>query len=143
MEKKKVTANTKVTAGDKPRGKPFTKNDPRINRDGRPKTGQSWSEIIAEVWDQYPEELLNIIPNGPLSVGIKNYPKSVQIKYLMAVRVTQALLFEPTHGLLKETLDRLEGKVKDRVEVSGTLDVDGLQEVMAQVYGKDEESTSG
>lgn len=137
-------ANSKTTA-KKPRGKgkPFTKNDPRINRAGRPKTGQSWSEILAEVWDQYPEELLNIIPNGPLSSGLKQYPQQVQVKYLVAVRITQALLFEPTSGILTEVLNRLEGKVKEQVQIDGLLDVEGLSAVMKKVYSGKGEDQSG
>lgn len=127
----------------KPRGKPFTKNDPRINRAGRPKTGQSWSEIFAEVINQYPEELLKIIPNGPLAAGLKQYPQSVQVKYLMAVRVAQALLFEPTPGLLKEILDRLEGKVPEKLRVDGMLEVENLQSVLKKVYSGSSNDNSG
>lgn len=136
-------ANSQRTA-KKPRGKgkPFVKDDPRINRAGRAKTGQSWSEILAEVWDQYPEELLNLIPNGPLAAGIKQYPQRVQVKYLVAVRITQALLFDPTPGLLTEALNRLEGKVKDQLQVDGALDVEGLNAVLRKVYsGKGEDQS--
>ena len=139
-----------MSANKQPTGKPKRKAPKTAwkpgqsgNPKGRPKTGQSWSEILAEVWDQYPQELLDIIPAGPLAAGIKQYPKEVQIKYLVAVRITQALLFEPTSGLLTEVLNRLEGKVQERLQLDGNLDVEGLAAVMKKVYSGKSEDQSG
>jgi hypothetical protein len=89
------------------------------NPAGRPKDGQSWSAIISEIGDMYPEDINAFIPkNNDLGRIIAQLPKSVQMKYLVIMRVYAALMFEPTSGLLKEFLDRMEGKVMQPVDMT-------------------------
>jgi len=93
------------------------------NPSGRPKDGASWSAIISEIGDMYPEDILAFIPkNNDLGRTIAQLPKNVQMKYLVIMRVYAALMFEPTSGLLKEFLDRMEGKVIDNLKLSGDTD---------------------
>ena len=47
-----------------------------------------------------------------------SFPKGVQIKYSVFYRVIISLMNEPTPGLLKELLDRIEGKVTSPVDVT-------------------------
>lgn len=97
------------------RWKPGQSGNPK----GRPKDGQSWSAIISSVGDMYSDDLLEVVGrNNELGKQIAKYPKSVQLKYLVIARVFAALMFDPSPSLLKEFLDRLEGKVKERLDVT-------------------------
>ena len=104
----------------KKRGNPnWVKGGKSPNPIGRPKDGQSWSAIIASMGDMYPEDITAFIgTNNDLGRNLKQMPKSVQLKYLVIARVFAALMFEPTSGLLKEMLDRLEGKVSEHIDMT-------------------------
>lgn len=113
------------------------------NPAGRPKNGTSWSEIFKEVGEQYPEEVTELFgTHSSLGKKYAKYTKGVQMKYQVAYRVVTELMSEPTPGLLKEILDRIEGKVKDRLEVEGNLNVENLKQVMDTIYG-DSDHPSG
>lgn len=102
----------------KPRGGSWKKGQSG-NPKGRPKDGESWSAIIADVGNMYSADLLAFIGSETdLGKAINEYPKNVQLKYLVVARVFSALMFEPTSGLLKEFMDRLEGKVAERVDMT-------------------------
>ena len=89
------------------------------NPAGRPKTGQSWGEIAKEIGDQYPEEVTELFgANTVMGRAFASFPKGVQIKYSVFYRVIISLMNEPTPGLLKELLDRIEGKVTNPVDVT-------------------------
>jgi hypothetical protein len=45
-------------------------------------------------------------------------------------------MFEPTSGLWNGLMDRMEGKVAERIQLDGNLEVDGLDAVLDLVYGK-------
>jgi hypothetical protein len=131
---KKLVANSAATAR-KPRGKPFPKGQSG-NPAGRPKDGESWSKIIKEVGDMYPADLLAIIGEGnDLGRQIKQLPAGVQMKYLVTARVYAALMFEPTAGLWNGLMERAEGKVPDRLQLEGKLNVDGLEKSLDLIYG--------
>ena len=92
------------------------------NPNGRPKDGESWSAIFSEVVNMDTEDILSFIPsNNPLGREIAKMPKKVQMKYLIAIRVSQALMFEPSSGLLNSVMERMDGKVKDKLELSGQV----------------------
>jgi hypothetical protein len=118
--KAKITANS--SAAPKPKGKPRGKPWPKGtsgNPAGRAKDGQSWSAIISEIGDMYPEDINAFIPkNNPLGREVAKLPQAVQMKYLVIMRVYAALMFEPTSGLLKEFLDRMEGKVSEHIDMT-------------------------
>jgi hypothetical protein len=131
---KKPAANSKGTA-KRVVGRPFSKGVSG-NPAGRPKTGESWSEIFRQVGEMYPEDVVAIVgANNDLGKAYNHFPKNVQMKIQVAIRVVAALMFEPTQGLLKETLDRIEGKVPERLQMEGTLGIDGLRQMIAKVYG--------
>lgn len=109
------------------------------NPAGRPKDGESWSAIIKAVGDMYPEDLLTFVgSNNDLGYQIRKYPKSVQMKYQIVVRVFAALMFEPTSNLFKELMNRAEGKVPDKMVHEGSLNVENLEAVLKKVYGSDD-----
>lgn len=89
------------------------------NPAGRPKDGESWAAIIASVGNMYPEDVVDIVgQNNDLGRAFAQMPKGVQMKYLINFRVFAALMFEPTNGLWKELMERVEGKVTERVDVT-------------------------
>jgi hypothetical protein len=109
-------ANKKQTTKGKPHRFPKGVSG---NPAGRPKTRQSWGEIAKEIGDQYPEEVVTLFGvNTVMGRAFATFPKGVQIKYSVFYRVIIALMNEPTPGLLKELLDRIEGKVTSPVDVT-------------------------
>ncbi len=111
-----------TSAKKKPRGKPFTgKNDPRTNLKGRPPTGESWSELIAQVGNMTGAEVASFA--GVLGREFAKLPQGVTVKTLTVIRVFGALLNDPQPGLLNAFMERVEGKVKDQVEHSGEIAV--------------------
>ena len=108
------------------------------NPTGRPKTGQSWGEIAKEIGDQYPEEVVQIFgSNTVMGRAFATFPKGVQIKYSVFYRVIIALMNEPTPGLLKELLDRIEGKVTDPIDLTSKGEkIENVNEVYASIIAK-------
>lgn len=47
-----------------------------------------------------------------------NLPKGITVKQLVIMSAIASLLREPTPGILKELIDRAEGKVKDVVDLT-------------------------
>lgn len=67
----------------------------------------------------YPDDILAFVgENNDLGKVLKQLPKSVQMKYLVTARVFSALMFEPTSGLWKELMERAEGKVQDKLDLT-------------------------
>jgi hypothetical protein len=130
----KSTANSKKSV--KPRGgswKPGQSGNPA----GRPKDGESWAAIIAAVGNMYPEDILEFIGrNNDLGKVIAQLPKGVQMKYLVTARVYAALLFEPTSGLWKELMERAEGKITERVDVTSDGEKIGSDDARAEILRK-------
>jgi len=84
----------------------------------------------------FPDDILAFVGNNnDLGKQIAKYPKSVQMKFLVTARVFAALMFEPTSGLWNGLMDRAEGKVPERVQFDGVLNVENLTEVLSKVYG--------
>jgi hypothetical protein len=106
------------TTKAKPRGKGWVKGQSG-NPAGRPRDGESWAAIIKAVGDMYPADILLFIgENNDLGRALKQYPPNVQMKYLVTARVFSALMFEPTSGLWKELMERAEGKVQERLDLT-------------------------
>ncbi len=127
QEKGKRGGRTKTT---------WVKGCPPPNPAGRPKAGESWSEIFRQVGEMYPDDVIQIIgEKNDLGRAYNQYPKNVQMKIQVAIRVLSALMHDPTPGLLKETLDRIEGKVPEKLQMEGTLGVEGLKAMLEKVYG--------
>lgn len=101
-----------------PKGKPFVKGQSG-NPAGRPKDGESWSAIIKAVGDMSSDDILALVGrDNDLGREIAALPKGVQMKYLVTARVFAALMFEPTAGLWNNLMDRAEGKVSDKLDVT-------------------------
>ena len=89
------------------------------NPAGRPKDSESWASIIKSVGDMYPADIVAFIgKDNDLGRMLVKLPQDVQMKYLVTARVFSSLMFEPTSGLWKELMERAEGKVTDRVDVT-------------------------
>ena len=131
-------ANTKATPKPKKKATPTSwKPGQSGNPAGRPKDGQSWKEVISECSNMTVEDILQMVgETNDLGRAIKAMPKNVQMKYLVTSRVLAALMFEPTSGLWNGLMDRMEGKVAERIQLDGNLEVDGLDAVLDLVYGK-------
>jgi len=117
-----MSANRAIT--DKPKRKApksAWKPGQSGNPNGRPKDGASWASIIKTVGDMYPTDILLFVgTENDLGRMLKDLPPNVQMKYLVTARIFSALMFEPTSGLWKELMERVEGKVQDRLDLSNT-----------------------
>ena len=129
----KTTVNSKATA--KPRGKPFPKGVSG-NPAGAPKRGESWAEIIKKFGDMTPVEA----SEKAIEIGkqLKKFGGELTLKESVVVRIYAALLFEPQASLLNSFMDRAEGKVSDRVELTGK---DGAGLVVKIVKASDDTDT--
>lgn len=87
------------------------------NPAGAPKRGESWAELFNSIGNLTGEEVAN---KAMLWAGkFKKMPKGVTLKELVVVRAYAALLDESNARLLKEVMDRAEGKVADVVKGTG------------------------
>lgn len=129
---------------DKPRGRPFKKKDPltgeidpRINLEGAPHKGGTYRDVYAFYDDLTADMIAEMLPVGSeLRKMYAKMPKGIAMKHLKAIRIFAAIMFDPSPGLVKEVSDRTEGKVAERIQLDGNLDVDGLDAVLNLVYGK-------
>ena len=108
--------NNMTTAKKKPRGKPFEKGDPRINRSGAPRSGLSWREILDQIGNLDGAEALERA--GRIFADLKKYPNGVTLKELAAISYYIRMINDPNGSLLTAVADRTDGKVKDNVDVT-------------------------
>ena len=112
------------------------------NPSGRPKDGQSWREVITDVSNMTIDDILVMVgSDNELGMQLAKMPKNLQMKYMVTARVMAALMFEPTAGLWNGLMDRMEGKVVDRIQVDGNLEVENLDKVLGLVYGESKDSS--
>lgn len=86
------------------------------NPAGRPKTGESWAELIKKVGEMTPAEAAKYCKS--IAGQLAGIGDAVTLKEAVVLRVYTALLFEPQPGLFNAFMDRTEGKVPDKLEVS-------------------------
>lgn len=123
MSKKDGPANTlelgKPQRDEKGR---WMKGTPPPNPTGRPADGESWAAIIKEIGEMPAEEIIALVGrDNDLGRAFASMPRKVAVKKLVIVRIFAALMFDPSSGLLKELLDRVDGKVKEKIEHSGNI----------------------
>jgi hypothetical protein len=91
---------------------PFVKNDPRINRKGRPKKGQTLTDILDWALDQKRK--------------IKNEEtgeeKSLLLRQMLAQRLIYKAVDEGDVPAIKYIFDRLDGRPKETIEMSEKRD---------------------
>ena len=87
------------------------------NPKGGPKRGESWAEIIKIVGDLTPKEAADM--SQAVAGKLRSIGDGVTLKQAVVLRVFAALMFEPQPGLLNAFMERVDGKVKDQVELSG------------------------
>jgi hypothetical protein len=91
---------------------PFVKNDPRINRRGRPKKGQTLTDILDWALDQKRK--------------IKNEEtgeeKSLLLRQMLAQRLIHKAVDEGDVPAIRYIYDRIDGKPKKTIEMSEKRD---------------------
>ena len=133
----------------KPRGKPFAKKDqatgkidPRINLEGAPRKGAAYRDVYGFYDELTADQIAEMLPAGSdLRRMYAQMPKGIEMKHLRAIRIFAAIMFDPTPGLVKDVSDRTEGKVVDRIQVDGNLEVENLDKVLGLVYGESKDSS--
>lgn len=105
-----------------PEGKPFVKGDPRINRAGAPKRGQSWQETVKRITDMTREELIAYLgPSTKLGKQMRELPENIPLKDALVVASIIAYGRDPNPRLLATLMDREDGKPTQ--PISGKLSV--------------------
>jgi hypothetical protein len=87
---------------------PFEKNDPRINRKGRPKKGECMTDILNWALDQ----------KRQITDGETGKEKSLLLRHLLAEKLISKAVDEGDVAAIKYIYDRLDGKPKETVELS-------------------------
>ncbi len=107
-------ANKKKTK----RGNPaWKKGGASPNPSGRPKDGESWAGVFKDLANKNSEELAELFGSNDLGKAYKNFPKGVQMKYLIGGRILAAIMHDPMASLLNSYMERMEGKVPDRLKI--------------------------
>ena len=131
----KLAGNNGATVKKKPRGKPFEKGDPRINRAGAPRTGLSWAEILEEIGNLDGQQALERA--GRIFAQLKKYPEGVTLKELSAISYYIRMINDPNGSLLNAVADRTDGKVTEQIDVTSKGEkVNDISEVYASVIRK-------
>src|SRR5689334_386806 len=85
-----------------PKGKPFVKGDPRINRKGAPPRGQSWQDTIKRITDMTREEAIAYVgADSKLGRTLRELPAHVPIKDAMILAAIIAFGREPNSRMLQ------------------------------------------
>lgn len=94
-----------------PQGRPFTKGDPRINRKGAPKRGQSFQEAVKRLSDMSNEELADYFGRStPLGRQFLKLPAEVPVRDILIGRALITLAKKFDARGFEKIADRNEGK---------------------------------
>jgi hypothetical protein len=102
-----------------PKGKPFVKGDPRINRAGAPRRGQTWQETVKRITDMTREEAIEYLgANTKLGRQLKELSPDVPIKDALVFASIIAYGRDPNPRMLATIMDREEGKPNQPVSAN-------------------------
>jgi hypothetical protein len=88
------------------------------NPAGRPPSESSWAGLIRSMMNSTPEQLADEFGDSELGKSFRKLPKSIPMRRQLLARVMAGLMFDPTPGLLSILLEREEGKVADKLDLS-------------------------
>ena len=88
--------------------KPFVKNDSRINRRGRPKKGQTMTDILDWALDQ----------KRKIKDDETGKEKALLLRHMLAEKLISKAIDDGDVAAIKYVFDRLDGKPKESVELS-------------------------
>jgi hypothetical protein len=111
-----MAQNSTKTVKPRGKGRPFQKGQSG-NPGGRPKNEQSISYWLAEFGKMTPRELADLCET--YAADLKKVKGDMPMFAHIAIRALMGQINEPSPGLFAHILDRTEGKVKDKLELSG------------------------
>jgi hypothetical protein len=101
--------------------RPFKKDDPRINRKGRPKKGQAMTDILNWALDQ----------KRAIKDGEDGGEKMILIRQALADKLISKALDDGDVTALRYIYDRIDGRPKETIKLDdGSIDV-RLKEIMS------------
>jgi len=100
--------------------KPFVKNDPRINRKGRPKKGECMTDILNWALDQ----------ERKITDGETGKEKTLLLRHLIAEKLISKAVDEGDVAAIKYIYDRLDGRPKESIELTDSAIDIKLKEIM-------------
>jgi len=100
--------------------KPFVKNDPRINRNGRPKKGECMTDILNWALDQ----------ERKIKEDEPGKEKKLILRHALAEKLISKAVDEGDVAAIKYIFDRLDGKPKESIEITDSATDAKLREIM-------------
>jgi len=100
--------------------KPFEKNDPRINRKGRPKKGECMTDILNWALDQ--ERKIKDDKTGK--------EKVLLLRYALAEKLISKAVDDGDVAAIRYIYDRLDGRPKESIELTDSAVDNRLKEIM-------------
>ena len=99
---------------DNQRGKPFTKNDSRINRKGRPKKGAALTDVLNYKLDQKKDGRLRRETVAEKLIELAEGGDAAALRYL---------------------IDRIDGKPRETINANVTGEIISMDKVMKKLEG--------
>lgn len=109
------TANNKTTVKRKAPPRAWKKGQSG-NPKGAPKRGESWAETIKAIFDLDGPDIAAMWDTQHKEFG--KLPEGISVKQLVVMTVAASMLREPSPGLWRELMERVEGKVKDVIDLT-------------------------
>lgn len=82
------------------RGKPFEKNDLRINRNGRPKKDQTMTDILNQIGDIKDETVGKEIVSKKIALAFKIWDKAIKKSDMAAIKY----IYDRIDGMPRQTM---------------------------------------
>jgi hypothetical protein len=114
----------------------FKENPKNINKAGAPKRGESWAEIIDRIGNMTPIEAAEHAK--AIAGKLKAMGDAITLKEAVVIRGYASLLFEPTSSLMNVYMDRTDGKVTDKVDVTSGGEALKPPQIIEIIKSKDE-----